>query len=83
MKAYSRFYQYTYVAIYREMKAAQQKTVEPDIDVDAVIFEPIVPEKPFRPRRYKEKNILDLAFAPRNELVFPPQDTENYKSICV
>ena len=79
MKAYSRFYQYTYVAIYRELKAAQQKTEETDINVDTVTFEPIVPEKLFRPHRHKERNILDLAFAPRNELVFPPPDTENYK----
>ncbi len=79
MKAYSRFYQYTYVALYRELKAAQQKTEETDINVDAVTFEPIVPEKLFRPHRHKERNILDLAFAPRNELVFPPPDTENYK----
>lgn len=29
MKAYSRFYQYTFVAIYRELKAAQQPSAEP------------------------------------------------------
>ena len=34
MKPYSRFYQYTYVAIYRELKAAQQQAEE-------VSFEPI------------------------------------------
>ncbi len=84
MKAYSRFYQYTYVAIYREMKAEQEKAEEPQatdaqsfLSVgeswgDTVTFEPIVQGKPFRPHRHKEKNILDLAFAPRNELVFPP-----------
>lgn len=31
MKAYSRFYQYTFVAIYRELKAAQQPSAEPSL----------------------------------------------------
>ena len=31
MKAYSRFYQYTFVAIYRELKAAQQPSTEPSL----------------------------------------------------
>lgn len=31
MKAYSRFYQYTFVAIYRELKAAQQTSTEPSL----------------------------------------------------
>jgi hypothetical protein len=31
MKAYSRFYQYTYVSIYRELKAAQQPSAEPSL----------------------------------------------------
>ena len=34
MKPYARFYQYTYVAIYRELKAAQQQAAE-------VSFEPV------------------------------------------
>jgi hypothetical protein len=66
------------------MKAEQEKAEEPQatdaqsfLSVgeswgDTVTFEPIVQGKPFRPHRHKEKNILDLAFAPRNELVFPP-----------
>lgn len=38
MKAYSRFYQYTYVAIYRTLQAAQQAQKQEEIT-----FEPIVP----------------------------------------
>ena len=47
MKPYSRFYQYTYVAIYRELKAARQAakesaeiTVQP-LTADDVTFDPI------------------------------------------
>ena len=71
MKAYSRFYQYTYVAIYRELKEAQQDRVS-SIDGDTVTFEPIVLERPLRLHRHATKTILDLAFAPRSELYFPP-----------
>ena len=56
--------------------------VEPEINLDDVNFEPIVSERPFRPHRHQEKNILDLAFAPRSELVFPPLDVENCKNTC-
>ena len=48
-KAYSRFYQYTYVAIYRQLKAAAQKAKEEEkveIDIEEISFEPI----DFRPR---------------------------------
>ena len=48
-KAYSRFYQYTYVAIYRQLKAAAQKAKEEEeveVDIEDVTFEPI----DFRPR---------------------------------
>lgn len=51
MKRYSRFYQYTYVAIYRELKAAQseqtqvqttqQQAHEPAINMDDITFDPI------------------------------------------
>lgn len=44
-KAYSRFYQYTYVAIYRQLKAAAQKAkeeeVESEINIEDISFEPI------------------------------------------
>ena len=49
-KAYSRFYQYTYVAIYRQLKAAAQKEkeeeVESEINIEEISFEPV----DFRPR---------------------------------
>ena len=33
MKRYARFYQYTYVAIYRQLQAARDKALHPDTDV--------------------------------------------------
>jgi len=33
MKRYSRFYQYTYVSIYRQLQAARDKALHPDKDV--------------------------------------------------
>ena len=41
MKAYSRFYQYTFVAIYRELKAAQQPSAEPATLAEDLSFVPI------------------------------------------
>ena len=41
MKAYSRFYQYTFVAIYRELKAAQQPSAEPATLDEDLSFVPI------------------------------------------
>ena len=38
MKPYSRFYQYTYVAIYRELQEQQRQALHPDEDVS---FEPV------------------------------------------
>ena len=46
MKAYSRFYQYTYVAIYRQLKAAAQKAKEKEVEIEEISFEPI----DFQPR---------------------------------
>ena len=71
MKPYSRFYQYTYVAIYRQLKAAQQQAQQ-EKQLEDISFEPVVPEFTIRPRQRKEKNILDLAFAEHKELYFPP-----------
>ena len=78
MKPYSRFYQYTYVAIYRELKAAQQQAQQTK-QLEEISFEPIVPAITFRPKRHTPKTILDLAFAPREELYFPPPNIENCK----
>ena len=58
MKPYSRFYQYTYVAIYRELKAAQQKAKESDINLDEITFDPIMPLKPVCINRRGIRNIL-------------------------
>ena len=48
MKPYSRFYQYTYVAIYRQLQAERKKAQEPE----SVSFEPVEPEQPFRLNRH-------------------------------
>ena len=45
-KAYSRFYQYTYVAIYRQLKEEAQKANEKEVEIEEISFEPI----DFRPR---------------------------------
>ena len=52
MKRYSRFYQYTYVALYRELQAARKAAQEPEINIDEISandisFEPVV--RPLRP----------------------------------
>ena len=78
MKPYSRFYQYTYVAIYRQLKAAQQQALQTK-QLEEISFEPIVPEFTFRPKRRKERTILDLAFAEHKELYFPPPNIEKCK----
>ena len=44
MKRYSRFYQYTYVAIYRELQAARRKALEP-----ATVSEPLSEDLSFEP----------------------------------
>ena len=47
MKPYSRFYQYTYVAIYRQLKEEARKTKEEAADIT---FEPIIDRRPLRAR---------------------------------
>ena len=54
MKRYSRFFQYTYVAIYRELQAARKAAQEPEINIDEISandisFEPVV--RPLYTRR--------------------------------
>lgn len=46
MKAYSRFYQYVYVAIYRELQEAAKKEQAEEVEIEEISFEPI----DFRPR---------------------------------
>ena len=46
LKPYSRFYQYTYVAIYRKLKEAAKRAKEEEVKIDEISFEPI----DFRPR---------------------------------
>ena len=46
MKRYSRFYQYTYVAIYRQLQAEAKRAKEDEIKIEDISFEPI----DFRPR---------------------------------
>ena len=41
MKAYSRFYQYVYVAIYRELKEAVKKEQAEEVEMEEISFEPI------------------------------------------
>ncbi len=72
MKPYSRFYQYTYVAIYRQLK--EEKGTEVGSCLEEISFEPIVPAFTIRPHRRMEKNILELAFIKRDQLYFPPPD---------
>ena len=47
MKPYSRFYQYTYVAIYRKLKEEARKTWEEAADIT---FVPIIDRRPLRAR---------------------------------
>ena len=56
MKRYARFYQYTYVAIYRQLQAARDKALHPDEDVsfDQVELNPL---QTFRARRFAKKNL--------------------------
>ena len=71
MKPYSRFYQYTYVAIYRELKAESQKAGQQDAKpVEEITFDPIVlnPLHVYRQRRaalrkdFYQKNVPKFAY---------------------
>ena len=69
MKPYSRFYQYTYVAIYRQLQAECKKAQEPE----SVSFEPVETEEPFRLKRH-------VIQAGRNTIleVFSKRDGEDW-----
>ena len=55
LKPYTRFYQYTYVALYRQLQsardAAQKAAQEPEINVEDISFEPVESRsvRPIRP----------------------------------
>ena len=80
MKRYSRFYQYTYVAIYRELQAARKAAQEPEINIDEISandisFEPVV--RPLRPtlhtRRAYPLTALMHYQEPEDSLVLQPR----------
>ena len=58
MKAYSRFYQYVYVAIYRELKEASKRAKEEEVKIEEISFEPIH----FRPRLKGFASPLRIAY---------------------
>ena len=64
MKPYSRFYQYTYVAIYRQLQEERKKAQEPE----PVSFEPIEPEQPFR----LKKHIINKGMPTFSDLLTKP-----------
>ena len=65
MKPYSRFYQYTYVSIYRQLQAERKKAQEPE----SVSFEPVETEEPFRLKRHvvqADRNTILEVFSKRD-----------------
>ncbi|MBQ8939305.1 MAG: hypothetical protein IJ047_03695 [Paludibacteraceae bacterium] len=54
MKRYTRFYQYTYVSIYRQLQAERKKAQEPE----PVSFEPVSADQPFRLQYKKITKLL-------------------------
>ena len=68
-KAYSRFYQYTYVAIYRQLKEEAQKEKEEEVEIEEISFEPI----DFRPRLREFASPLRRAYN-----YFESQDLQQY-----
>lgn len=52
LKAYSRFYQYVYVCIYRDLKAALQPSSNDQIPTNLPAFEPLSALSYYRKRRY-------------------------------
>ncbi len=76
MKRYSRFYQYTYVAIYRELQAARKAAQEPEINIDEISandisFEPVV--RPLYTRRSYPLTALLHYQEPESNLVLQPR----------
>ena len=66
MKPYSRFYQYTYVAIYRQLKEEARKAKE---EAEEISFEPIIDQRPLRARRdYPLQHTLKVYYAAEEPL---------------
>ena len=72
MKPYSRFYQYTYVAIYRQLKEEAQKAKEPaEVNLEDISFEPIEIRPALRNRlpRPNTPNILYRVLNPPDPIL--------------
>ena len=71
MKRYARFYQYTYVSIYRQLQAERKKAAEPE----PVSFEPVSSDQPFRLRQHTFKTasntVLNAFSHPNNTFANP------------
>ena len=79
MKPYSRFYQYTYVAILRQLYAAQQQATQ---TAEEITFEP-VEQRPFQAdtiRRYQYS--LTAHFVPSASRVESPLPVPQHPLIC-
>ena len=80
LKRYSRFYQYTYVAIYRQLQAEARKTQQPDPQIDQISFEPVE----FRPSIRSFASPLSRAYnCYQNRHLQPPdiQQTINPQNV--
>ena len=80
LKRYSRFYQYTYVAIYRQLQAEARKTQQPDPQIDQISFEPVE----FRPSIRSFASPLSRAYnCYQNRHLQPPdiQQTVNPQNV--
>ena len=76
MKRYSRFYQYTYVAIYRELQAARKAAQEPEINIDDISandisFEPVI--RPLYTRHSYPLTALMHYQEPESNLILQPR----------
>ena len=68
MKRYSRFYQYTYVAIYRQLKAAQQAAQCAQCP-EEVTFEPVINRRPLRARNsFPLQHTLSVYYAAKEPI---------------